>query len=147
MRLYILNCEYWSEKWKWTVRPRSHCAICDCDLVLLTMGCVGAGDVVTVTWCEHFHWFLYNPLVAIGRYAVAIRNKRTVWTGLQFHTDLPSRRLVCLFQVQEELTRKYFGNQSVCANTAWLCSYRFQRGLDNWESLLWNISLLHTYVV
>ena len=30
------------------VRARSHCAICDCDLFLLTMGCIGVGDVVTV---------------------------------------------------------------------------------------------------
>ena len=29
-------------------RARSHCAICDCDLFLLTMGCIGAGDVVAL---------------------------------------------------------------------------------------------------
>ena len=31
-----------------TLRVRSHCAICDCDLFLLTMGCIGVGDVVPV---------------------------------------------------------------------------------------------------
>ena len=30
------------------LRARLHCAICDCDLFLLTMGCTGVGDVVAV---------------------------------------------------------------------------------------------------
>ena len=29
-------------------RARLHCATCDCDLFLLTMGCIGVGDVVAV---------------------------------------------------------------------------------------------------
>ena len=29
-------------------RARSHCAICDCDLILLILGCIEVGDVVTV---------------------------------------------------------------------------------------------------
>ena len=33
---------------------RKHpCVICDCDLFLLLMGCIGANDVVVITQCEH----------------------------------------------------------------------------------------------
>ena len=34
-------------------KVRSHCAICDCDLFLLMIGCIGGGDVVAVAQCEH----------------------------------------------------------------------------------------------
>ena len=37
------------------VRAHLHCTICDCDLFLLTMGCIGASKVATVAECEHFH--------------------------------------------------------------------------------------------
>ena len=30
------------------VKAHSHCAICDCDLFLFIMGCIGVGDVVAV---------------------------------------------------------------------------------------------------
>ena len=95
-----------------TLRVRSHCTIfsyCNCYLFLLIMGYIGIGDVAAIArcehfhWvlcnpfvairriavairkiaqCEHFHWILYNPFVAIRRIAVVIRKKRTVWTGL-----------------------------------------------------------------
>ena len=38
-----------------SAKARLHCAICDCDLFLLVMNCVGVSDVITVTRCEHFH--------------------------------------------------------------------------------------------
>ena len=64
-----------------TVRARSHYAICNCDLLFLTMGCIGAGDAVAVAQCEHFHWDPYNPFVAIRWIAVAIRKKtHCEWT-------------------------------------------------------------------
>ena len=30
------------------IKTRSHCVICDCDLVLLTMGCKGVNDLVAI---------------------------------------------------------------------------------------------------
>ena len=56
------------------LRGRSHCAIRNCDLLLLTMGCIEASEV-TAAQCEHFHRVQYNPLVATWGIAVAIRNK------------------------------------------------------------------------
>ena len=35
-----------------TLKARSHSTIRDCDLYLLVMGCIGAGDVVTVAQCS-----------------------------------------------------------------------------------------------
>ena len=32
-----------------------HCRICNYNLFLFTMGCIGIGGVVTVIKCEHFH--------------------------------------------------------------------------------------------
>ena len=31
-----------------TLKAHSHDVICDCDLVLLTIGCIGAAEVVTI---------------------------------------------------------------------------------------------------
>ena len=54
------------------VKVRAHCAICDCDLFLLTMDWIGVSDVFEVLQYEHFHWILYNKLVVIRIIAVAV---------------------------------------------------------------------------
>ena len=92
------------------VRACSHCAICSCDLLLLTMGCIGAGEIVAVTQCEHFHWVLYNPSVATWGIAVAFRKKRTVWTNFKeksfSHVLLPvTTTLITLAQNQPKRTK------------------------------------------
>ena len=62
------------------IKVRSHCTICDFNLFLIIIGCIGAGDDVAVAQCEHFHWVLYNSFVAIRGIVVATGKKRTVWT-------------------------------------------------------------------
>ena len=39
------NIIIFCEKEKTTVKARSHCTICENNLFLLVMGCIGAGDV------------------------------------------------------------------------------------------------------
>ena len=61
---------------EWAFKACLHSAICGCDLFLLVNGCLGTGDVVVVTWWEHFHWILYNPVVAKRGIAVTFRKKK-----------------------------------------------------------------------
>ena len=38
---------------RYLLKARSHCAICACDLFLVLMGCIRAGDVVSIAHCGH----------------------------------------------------------------------------------------------
>ena len=90
-----------------TVRARSLCVICQCDLFLLTLGSIGAGEVVEVAQCEHCHWVLYNPFVVIRWITVAIEKKNAqceralkavhVVTGCWFHKY---QRFLCVTRLR-----------------------------------------------
>ena len=44
-----------SKRFQLPFRVHSHCAIYDCSLFLFIMCCTGVGNVVGVTYYQHFH--------------------------------------------------------------------------------------------
>ena len=102
----------------------------DCDWFLLIMGEIGVGGVVAVAQCEHFHWVLYNPFVAMRRIVVTIRKKCTVSMSLQ--RQLCDKALIEKSGITAKWIGTPFWSNSICFDWyQWEPCHKHRRRIDS----------------